>query len=38
MFSKEQIEKGLELAAQWFEKIDYLGADQLLECVEKANL
>ena len=38
-FTKEQIVKGLELAAQWYEgwKVDDLGADQLLECIEKAN-
>ena len=39
MYTPKQIEKGLELAAQWFEgwNIEDLGADQLLECIEKAN-
>lgn len=37
-YTDQQITSGLELAAQWYEgwKVDDLGADQLLECTDKA--
>ena len=39
MYTKEQIAKGLDLAQQWYEgwRLDELDAEQLNECIEKAN-
>jgi hypothetical protein len=38
MFSKQQIEAGLELAQTWYEgwRLDELKPEQLIEAIEKA--
>lgn len=40
MYTAAEIEAGLKLASEWYEgwRVDDLGSDQLIECIEKAKL